>query len=166
MIAGRHGHCSLFTYNMRTVRYLEIGRDLQERFPGKTLCAPEIGGLGWTFKGNILDAIAWVSPEALKYHPLNVPQELAMKGIAAIPPRLIIDFLPDLVVSMRLFSQGFRKALRRPGFPPYHLIRRYAIYADPRWRLFYDRYVEVYQLGTTPSSTSLSAAPAENVPLR
>lgn len=106
--------------NARVRSYLAIGAVLSERCPDAVVGAAEIGGLGWTFSGKILDGAGLASPEVLAYHPLRVPEERATGVIGAIPGRAFAAFRPDVVVSMDVFAEDFvRKAATLPGLSDY-----------------------------------------------
>jgi len=95
------------TENHRTRTYLTIGQLLDHRCPRGVLAAPEIGALGWTFRGRILDGGGLASPEVLPYHPLRVPDERPSGGVGSIPGRAVAALQPDLLVSMELFASDF-----------------------------------------------------------
>jgi len=121
--------------NARTRTYLKIGAVLAERCPGAVVGAPEIGALGWTFPGKILDGGGLASPEVLPYHPLRVPDERATGGIGAIPGRAIAALRPDVVVSMELFAQDFvRKSSILPALADYRVWWKEPVFA-PELRL-------------------------------
>jgi hypothetical protein len=121
--------------NARTRTYLKIGALLAERCPSAVVGAPEIGALGWTFPGKILDGGGLASPEVLPYHPLRVPDERATGGVGAIPGRAIAAFRPDVVVSMELFAHDFvRKSSILPALADYRVWWKEPIFA-PELRL-------------------------------
>jgi len=125
-----------FVTGARVRRYIALGRELGAAYPGARLLSSEIGGLGYGFRGNVIDAVGLVSPQALAYHPLRVPEERSDGRIGAIPPRLVEKTMPELIVSHPVFVQallddpvledydGFRVPLlldedrRRAGDPP------------------------------------------------
>jgi hypothetical protein len=108
--------------NARTRTYLRIGTVLNQRCPDAVVAAPEIGALGWTFFGKILDGGGLASPEVLPFHPLQVPEERPMGGLGSIPGRAVAAFRPDVVVSMEIFSTDFTaKAATLPGLSDYKL---------------------------------------------
>ncbi|MFQ5766548.1 MAG: hypothetical protein ACE5ID_00985, partial [Acidobacteriota bacterium] len=102
--------------------YLRVGHDLRRATGGRALLAgPEIGALGYAYGGPILDTMGLISPEARAYHPLPAGK---IAGNSAIPPDLIADRKPDLVVFLEIF--GRRGLLRDPRFAAsYHLWHRY-----------------------------------------
>jgi hypothetical protein len=92
---------------IRVQRYLEVGKELYTLFPNARLLTSEIGGLGYSFRGEIIDAVGLVTPSALTYHPMKVPQQRQNATIGAIPARMVGDLLPELVVSLPIFVQEF-----------------------------------------------------------
>src|SRR5207302_5725026 len=57
---------------------------------------------GYASSLRILDTVGLVSPAALPYYPLPREQVLTDN---AIPPRLIVDQQPDVVVTLDAFAQ-------------------------------------------------------------
>ena len=88
-----------FEKGARVQAYLRLGEDLNERFPDAELLTAEIGGLGFTFRGRVIDGVGIASPEALPFHPLSVPDERRNHLIGAIPSELIAQTKPKLIVS-------------------------------------------------------------------
>lgn len=146
----RHELYSHESYNLRTTQYLRIGEDLQRKSPRESVCSAEIGGVGWTFRGKILDSLAFVSPEALRYYPSKLRGRWNWGKRAwelpLLPPLLVRDFRPDIVVVFPAYGSTFLEALGRPGFPPYRLMDRYVMFRDPRRTLWGHRFLEVYRL--------------------
>ena len=103
------GLYSTFELGARVKVYQQVGAILHERFPNATLLTSEIGGLGYSFKGKILDAAGLASPDALDFHPLKVPQQRANGNVGAIPPEYVRSTLPDLIVSFDIFSEALLK---------------------------------------------------------
>lgn len=95
---------------LRVQRYLEIGNILYSLLPNDNLLTSEIGGLGYSFRGEIIDGVGLVSPEALKYHPMKVPQQRSSGGIGAIPAKMVGDLKPEIIVSYPIFVQEFDKS--------------------------------------------------------
>ncbi|MGI9148898.1 MAG: hypothetical protein ACR2IK_20505 [Chloroflexota bacterium] len=82
---------------------LDVGRGLGESLPQTAvIAAPEIGALGYASRLHILDTVGLVSPVSLAYYPL-LPDQLVTDN--AIPPRLITDQRPDVVVTLDAFAQ-------------------------------------------------------------
>lgn len=134
----------------RVRQYQRIGDLLYRRYPNATLMTSEIGGLGWTYKGEILDSVGLVSPRFLKYHPMAVPEDRATTATGAIPPGAVHEAQPDLIVSMQIFSQAFRRDFGHGRFPEYQLWKRFPVvdFARPPGTaaptVFGSAYTEVY----------------------
>jgi hypothetical protein len=138
--------------NARTRTYLKIGTVLADRCPGVVVAAPEIGALGWTFGGKILDGDGLASPEVLPFHPLKVPAERPMGGLGSIPGRAVAALRPDVVVSMEVFSTDFaRKATSLRELSDYALWWKEPVFATDlpglpavlwgsRWTLVFSRH--------------------------
>ena len=113
-----------FVTGARVRRYVALGRELYAAHPGARLLTSEIGGLGYGFRGTVLDGVGLISPEALPYHPLRVPEERSDGGIGAIPPRYVAATMPELIVSHPVFVQ----ALLRD-----HVLAAYESFSVPLW---------------------------------
>jgi hypothetical protein len=123
------GHPSLYRYfaqNARALKYLETGERLYERFPEARLMSSEIGALGYTFRGRIIDGVGLVSPQALKHHPMKVPEERSFGFIGAIPPGFVEETEPELIVSLDIFIE---ELLRSEVMSRYRLVRE-PVYTD------------------------------------
>jgi hypothetical protein len=82
---------------------LDVGYRLAASLPATAvIAAPEIGALGYASNLRILDTVGLVSPAALPYYPLPREQVLTDN---AIPPRLIVDLQPDVLVTLDAFAQ-------------------------------------------------------------
>ena len=92
---------------MRVQRYLEVGKLLHELYPTARLMTSEIGGLGYAFGGEIVDGAGLITPAALEYHPMQVPEQRRNGRIGAIPAAFVYQQLPELVVSYEVFVQEF-----------------------------------------------------------
>ncbi len=104
--------CPHYYFEGRVGRYLEVGRRLYERYPDCTLMASEIGGLGFAFKGKIYDSVGLVSPGALRYQPMKVPEQRLSGQWGCIPAGYAAEKRPDIIVSIdrcmdRRFPAGF-----------------------------------------------------------
>ncbi len=83
--------------------YLQVGADLAAATGGRArVAAPEIGALGHAYPGPILDTVGLISPQSRRYYPLP-PDQVA--GNIAIPPDLIADARPDMVVFLEIFGR-------------------------------------------------------------
>jgi len=93
----------------RVHEYQRIGTALYRVCPTANLMSSEIGALGWTFHGPILDGLGLASPEAVRYHPIPVPGGVANPNFfgitSGIPGGYVQDFHPDLIVSYDIFAQ-------------------------------------------------------------
>lgn len=98
------GQFDRFEEGARVRTYKHIGRVLNSEYPQATLLSSEIGGLGYEFTGKILDAAGLASPEALKYHPMKVPEEREHGALGAIPPGYVEETLPEIIVTYDSFA--------------------------------------------------------------
>jgi hypothetical protein len=95
-----------FESGSRVKTYLAVGRILSMEYPGAILLSSEIGGLGYSFPGQVLDAAGLGSPDALEFHPLKIPEERVRGDLGAIPPRYVEMHLSELIVSFDQFAQA------------------------------------------------------------
>jgi hypothetical protein len=130
LASGNHHLYRDYDTGRRVHQYLNIGADLTRDYPNAVLMTSEIGGLGWGFRGKIIDAAGLVSPECLKYHPMAVPEDRTAGYLGSIPPQAVRDLQPDLVVSMETFSQAVRRDLQRGNLPNYALLQNYPVVAS------------------------------------
>jgi hypothetical protein len=79
----------------------------------------EIGGLGWGFHGKILDGVGLASPEAIRYHPMRVPDERSSGLWGEIPAGFVRDSHPDLIVSYDMFAESALPAALSLGYADY-----------------------------------------------
>jgi len=100
----------------RVQRYLEVGSMLYQHFPDARLMTSEIGGLGASFKGEILDGVGLVTSAALAYHPMKVGTQRSGGGIGAIPAGFVEQELPELIVSYPVFVEEFEKSETRQKY--------------------------------------------------
>jgi hypothetical protein len=99
-----------FDTGARVRSYLEIGKYLYQAYPNAVMMTSEIGGLGFTFKGNVKDAAGLVSPAALRFHPMKVPEERSSGEIGAIPIGYIREIKPDVIVGYDIFLEAFLRS--------------------------------------------------------
>ena len=99
-----------FRVNARAGQYLQVGEALFEAYPTATLLSSEVGALGYGFRGPILDAVGLTSTGVSEFHPLSVPQERPAGWVGAIPPALVEQRHPELIVSLELFSGALRQS--------------------------------------------------------
>jgi hypothetical protein len=136
---------SINVYQARVKTYIDTGKELYQQFPQQTLLSAEIGGLGWGFKGKIIDAVGLVSPDALPYHPLAVPNERSDGKLGAIPVKLVTAKQPGLVVSYDCYSEQFRRSLEANN---YDRIQKPGLLVEDRSKITGDfcgsEYLSVY----------------------
>jgi hypothetical protein len=101
---------------LRVQRYLEVGKVLYAVYPNARLLTSEIGGLGYTFKGEIIDGVGLITPRALAYHPMKVPEQRQSGIVGAIPAAFVEKEMPELVVSYSLFVQEFDSSIYREQY--------------------------------------------------
>jgi hypothetical protein len=94
----------LFESGSRVKMYRKVAAILSSEYPQSRLLSSEIGGLGYEYTGRILDAAGLASPEALKYHPMKVPEERERGNLGAIPPAFVEETLPEIIVSYDSFA--------------------------------------------------------------
>lgn len=136
--------------NIRVERYLEIGSALYSFCPNCKLLTSEIGGLGYSYKGIVYDAFGLGDPEAVKYHPMKVPDERQGYGVGAIPPKYVIYRSPDFVVSMPVFSL----ALRSSGVVDSYVMYRCPLGKDNKnLTIFGDKEIQVFSRSILPKET-------------
>jgi hypothetical protein len=68
-----------------------------------TLAAGDVGVLGYFTQARILDTVGLNSPQSSAYYPL---EEKYYVINYAIPPRLILDAKPDLIVILEVYGRG------------------------------------------------------------
>jgi hypothetical protein len=95
-----------FEPGSRVKVYRFIGSILYDEYPNATLLTSEIGGLGYAFKGEILDAAGLASTDALDFHPMKIPEERSDGGLGAIPPGYVKLTQPDIIVSYDFLAQA------------------------------------------------------------
>jgi hypothetical protein len=96
-----------FGVGARARQYQAIGHELYLCYPQARLMTSEIGGLGYGYKGYILDGAGLVTPDALSYHPMSVPDERDNGSIGAIPYPFIIEKNPEIIISYDIFIKTF-----------------------------------------------------------
>jgi len=94
----------------RVHEYLAVGGAVARVCPQARLMTSEIGALGYSFKGYVLDGFGIASPDALKYHPMHVPVERSHGSLGAIPIRFVAEKRPDLIVSFDVFAQSLLRS--------------------------------------------------------
>lgn len=87
---------------------------------GSTLAAGDVGVLGFTTGMHILDTVGLNSPQTPRYYPLD-PAYYVINY--AVPPRLILDELPDYIVILEVY--GREGLFKDPAFwERYRLIQK------------------------------------------
>jgi hypothetical protein len=85
---------------------------------GETVAAPEIGSLGYYYRGPVLDACGLVTPEAVPFLPVPPEQRLGPM-FGAISVEFVQQTKPDWVVTMPVFA--LRSLLRSPWFEEHYV---------------------------------------------
>jgi hypothetical protein len=96
----------LFESGSRVKTYRAVAKIINSEYPDSRLLSSEIGGLGYEFKGTILDAAGLASPEALAFHPLKVPEERERGNLGVIPLEYVEVKLPEIIVSYDEFGMN------------------------------------------------------------
>jgi hypothetical protein len=112
-VAGAFGHPEYSISseaNARVNQYLDVGEGLHRVCPGCNILTSEIGGLGYASGSEIIDAVGLVTPEAVRYHPMPVPDQRPSAGFGSIPPQMVADFEPDLIVSYDIFAYALLRS--------------------------------------------------------
>jgi hypothetical protein len=110
-----------FYISARVNKYIEISKDLYLKYPNSKLMTTEIGGIGFGFKGYIIDGMGLIQPDCLKYHPLNIPNERSSGSIGAIPTACVIEKMPEIIVSHDIFIEHFQKSQVKQYYNHYRL---------------------------------------------
>lgn len=105
-----------FMAGARVRQYIQVGKGLFDQYPQAKLLTSEIGGLGYGFKGYIIDGAGLITPLALAYHPMKVPEERSSGLIGAIPPDVVEKFQPDIIVSYDTFIEAFLRSEISHGY--------------------------------------------------
>lgn len=71
--------------------------------PGVTVVGPEVGSLGYYYKGPVLDACGLTSPEALPFLPVAASERFGPE-CGAISLGLVQSLQPDVIVTMGTFA--------------------------------------------------------------
>ena len=101
---------------LRVNRYLEIGTLLNKLYPSGEIMTSEIGALGYTYKGKIIDGAGLISPQALFFHPLKVPEQRSSSLIGAIPEEFIKQQNPKIIVSYPIFVEEFESSKTKQNY--------------------------------------------------
>jgi len=115
-VHGTPGNIPGFQIAARVHEYRKVGAALYGVCPSGVLMSSEIGGLGWEFHGKILDGAGLASPEAIRYHPMRVPEERSNGFLGEIPAGFVRDRHPDLIVSYDILAESALPAARSLGY--------------------------------------------------
>ncbi len=88
---------------LRTQVYLQAGDWLNLNAHDKTAVSPEIGALGYAFRGKLLDSCGLVTPEALPFIPVPENERIS-PGLSAISSNFVMTLKPDLIVTLNCFA--------------------------------------------------------------
>jgi hypothetical protein len=91
---------------LRQAAYRRLAQQVAPRLPANAVVLmPEIGELGFFLdRVTVLDACGLVSPEAVPYLPVPERQRPS-PAIGAIPPDLVRDYRPDLIITLEIFGR-------------------------------------------------------------
>lgn len=108
---------------LRVGEYKMLGAAIYKACPNGRLMTSEIGGLGFGFRGEILDGFGLVSPAAIKYHPMKIPSQRSNGALGAIPVGYVREERPDVIVSYPLYAEDVLRHKEELGyvdllFPP------------------------------------------------
>lgn len=99
-----------FLEGARVRKYLALGQRLYEQYPDAVVLTSEIGGLGYSFQGRIADGAGLVTPRALRFHPMKIPEERSSGLFGAIPVGFVQEVNPEIIISYEIFSEAFVKS--------------------------------------------------------
>jgi hypothetical protein len=102
--------------DLRVIDYLIAGRAIEQVCPQARLMTSEIGGLGYGFPGEVLDAFGLATPAALRWHPMKVPEQRSSGEVGAIPAGFFAEIHPDVVVTYPLFSEDLMRHYDRSSY--------------------------------------------------
>jgi len=121
--------------------YHQVADDLKSRVgPGTVIAAGDIGALGYDTGARILDTLGLVSPQTVRYYPLDPALYV---GAYAVPPQLVLDAQPDWLVAPEVYV---RKGLLLD--PRFHA--RYSLYQKISTDIYTSDGLLVYQLKIAP----------------
>jgi hypothetical protein len=106
-VTGQLEYYPGFAEGARVRQYRSVSQQLAQKYPDATLMTSEIGGIGYGFKGHILDGAGLITPAALEFHPLDVPTQRPSGVIGAIPAAFIREQRPEIILSLDVFITEF-----------------------------------------------------------
>lgn len=130
--------------NAKVKVYLAVGSILYREYPDANLLTSEIGGLGYAFKGKIFDAAGLASPDALKFHPMKIPEQRSSGTVGAIPPDYVKENMPDIIVSYDFFAEALLRS---------EVISQYNVVLIPS----NNNYLRIYLRKDLPISENIAA---------
>jgi hypothetical protein len=109
LVWGSHdfGRLPFFEAGARARKLKHIGDWLALEHSHSKVLAPEIGALGFAFRGKLDDAVGLASPKALQFHPLKVPEQRPTGFHGGVPALLVERERPDVIVSLDVFMTDF-----------------------------------------------------------
>jgi hypothetical protein len=128
----RHDLFSEYGPALRVQRYLQIGADLWASYPQARLLSSEVGALGWSFPGPLIDGAGLISPQMLRFHPMAVPEDRENGALGAIPPEAVALTHPELIVSMDIFAAALQRDIAAGRLGLYRLAASYPPLAPAR----------------------------------
>ncbi len=149
-IFGEDSYYDDYSTGLRVKQYLKIGNELAKDFPDAVLITSEIGALGWAFEGKIIDGGALVSPEVLKYHPMPVPEDRPWNVAGSIPYQAVLEFQPDLIVSMPSFSRSIRREMMTGVLNRYKLYKTFPAIPEEEsrrsgiYKVWYNSQIDIF----------------------
>jgi hypothetical protein len=99
-----------FETGARVKQYIALGNELYEKYPNARILTSEIGGLGYGFKGYIYDAAGLISPSAIQYHPMSIPDERSSGLIGSIPVPFVKDTKPEIIATLDVFVESLLRS--------------------------------------------------------
>lgn len=115
-VTGQVGRDAGDEFDRRVMDYLVVGQAIEHVCPGARLMSSEIGGLGYGFRGEVLDAFGLATPAALRWHPMKVPEQRSSGAVGAIPSGFFAEEHPDVVVTYPLFSEDLMRHYDRTAY--------------------------------------------------
>jgi len=108
------------------------------KYKKSTVCAPEIGMLGYYYKGKILDACGLVSKETLPFLPVDKSERLS-PHIGAVPGKLVEVFKPPYIVSHPIFIK-FSLLKKKWFFKNYRLMNKIKL----GYKIWESEFINIY----------------------